>query len=100
MITAAGAIETVVKNSLLPILEQDSYKTQSTGEIRSPGLDHDATSPGFMLLMINPVPHTKISMFLDFVVYLRRSLYSLLGELLQRPSSCLHYILSIPFPQE
>jgi hypothetical protein len=100
MITAAGATETVIKNSLLSILEQDSYKTQSAGQIRSPGLDHDATSPGFILLMINPVPHTKVSMSLDFIFGCRRPLYSLLGKLFQGPLSYSEYILSIPFPQD
>ena len=63
MITAAGAIETVIKDPLFSILKEDPYKTQSTGEIRSPGLDNDSASPGPVVLMKDLVTHTEVSVF-------------------------------------
>ena len=45
VITAAGAIITIIEDPLFPILEEDLNKTHSTRQIRSPCLDHDPAPP-------------------------------------------------------
>ena len=65
MITTARTIKTVIKDPLLPVLEEDSNIGRPAGQIRRPRLDHKATSPRFELLMINLIPHLKISMSFD-----------------------------------
>jgi len=63
MITAAGAIETVIEDPLFSILKENPYKTQSAGEIRSPGLDDDSATPGPVVFMKDFVTHTEVSVF-------------------------------------
>jgi hypothetical protein len=65
MITTAGTIETVIENSLLSVLKQDSNKTQSARQIRGPSLNHNSASPGSEFFMVNPIPHTKVSTCLN-----------------------------------
>jgi hypothetical protein len=66
MTTTARTIETVIKDSLLPVLKEDSNIAQTAGQIRRPSLNHNATSPRFELLMIDFIPHLKIRVFFDF----------------------------------
>jgi len=61
IITTTGAVKTVIKDSLLSILEEDSNITEPPWQIRGPCLDHDPSSPGFKLLVKNPIPNVKVS---------------------------------------
>jgi len=65
MTTTVRTIETVIKDSLLPVLKEDSNIAQTAGQIRRPRLDHNATSPRFKLLMIDLIPHLKIRVFFN-----------------------------------
>ncbi len=84
IITTAGAIETIVEDPLLSILELDPNITQPPGQIRRPGLDDNPASPGFKLFMKNLIPDVKVSVFLDPWFPCRRILYPFLGESIQR----------------
>jgi hypothetical protein len=74
MIATACAIETIVEDPLLPILEEDSNITKSTGQVRRPGLDHNSASPGFKLLVVDFIPNPEIGVFFKVRPYFRRSL--------------------------
>jgi hypothetical protein len=99
LITTACTIETIIEDPLLPILKEDSDITKPAGQIRRPGLDHDSTSPTLKLLMINFIPHPKISVFFNVRPYFGRTLYlSLRKKFFQSFFSCKQYIPFIPFP--
>jgi hypothetical protein len=74
VIATACTIETIVEDPLLPILEEDSNITKSTGQIGRPCLDHNPTSPRFKLLMIDFIPNPKIGVFSNVRLYFRRAL--------------------------
>ena len=63
IIAATSALVTVVKNPLLPVLKEDSDKTQSPRQIGRPGLDHDPAPPGSIILVKHFVSHPEISVF-------------------------------------
>jgi hypothetical protein len=65
MKATARTIETVIKDSLLPVLKEDSNIAQPTGQIRRPRLNHNATSPRLKLFMIDLIPHLKIRVSFD-----------------------------------
>jgi len=65
IIATAGTIETVVEDPLLPVLEEDPNKTQTTWQIRGPCLDHDPASPRLMFFMKNFIPNFKVGVFLN-----------------------------------
>jgi hypothetical protein len=69
VIATACTIETIVEDPLLPILKKDSNITKSTGQIRRPGLDHNPTSPGFKLLVVDFVPYPKVGVFFNPCLY-------------------------------
>lgn len=60
MIATADAIETIIEDSLLSILKEDSNITEPTRQIRRPGLDNDPAPPRFKLLVINLIPHPEV----------------------------------------
>jgi len=97
VIATAYTIETIIEDPLLTILKEDSNITKPSGQIRRPGLDHNPTSPGFKLLMIDFIPYPKISVFLNLRPYFRRNLYlSLRKKFFQSFFSCGKYIPFTP----
>jgi hypothetical protein len=96
VIAAAGAIETIIEDPLLPILEEDSNITKPPRQIRRPGLDHNPTTPRFELFMIDLIPHPKISVFFNVRPYFRTALsFSLRKKSFQSSLSRVKYT---PFP--
>jgi hypothetical protein len=75
MIAAAGAIEAVIENPLLPVLKLDACETEPSGNFRDPGFDHDPASPGPEILVKNLVPHPKVSMLLGAPLARRNALF-------------------------
>jgi len=65
IVAAAGAVEAVIEDSLLPVLKLDSCETQSSGNLGNPSFDHDAASPGPEILMKDFIPHSQVGMSLD-----------------------------------
>ena len=63
VIATAHTIETIIEDSLLPVLKENSNITKPAWQIGRPGLDHNSTSPRFKLLMKDFIPHPKISVF-------------------------------------
>jgi len=45
---------------LFSILKKDPHIAESTRKIGGPGLQNHSTSPGFKLLMINPIAYSEI----------------------------------------
>jgi len=65
IVTAAGAVEAVIEDPLLPILKLDSCETQPSGNLGNPGFDHDAASPGPEIFVKDFIPHSQVGMSLD-----------------------------------
>ena len=64
IIAAGRAFKAIVENSLLSIPKKDSYKAESSGEMRGPRLQNNPTSPGSVIRMQHPVPNLEIGVFL------------------------------------
>jgi hypothetical protein len=65
MVTTARTIDTVIEDSLFPVLKEDSNIAQPTGQIGRPRLNNNPTSPRFKLFMKDLIPHPKISVSFD-----------------------------------
>ena len=64
IVAAAGAVEAVIEDPLLPILKLDSCETQTSGNLGNPGLDHPAASPGPEIFVKDSVPYSQVGMSL------------------------------------
>jgi hypothetical protein len=100
MKATACTVETIVEDPLLSVLEENSDITQPAGQIRRPGLGHHSASPRFKLLMIDLIPHPKISVFFNVRPYFGSTLCPFLRKKFsQSPFSWRKYSRFTLFPQ-
>jgi hypothetical protein len=63
VVAAARALVTVIEDPLLPILKEDSSKTEASRQIGLPGLDDDSDAPVSIIFVKYLVPDPEIDVF-------------------------------------